>query len=109
MTATTLRPALTLTLAECGSDLCELAVTLRMLGIGMQRTEELVEQTRDRRHENLERGLCWNIIENRPWTRDEIEMSCRNELARARETARRTAQKALDDLALVVGELESGQ
>ena len=105
MIATAPRPALTLTLAECGSDLCEIAETLRLLGRGMQQTDEMIATTRDDRMDALAKHQLWNLAERREWTRDEVDLTCDDELKHARETARRTAQKALVDLARVVGEL----
>lgn len=93
-------------LHDIGSDFAELAETLRLIGGGIELAMVRAENVLDGRMESLAAGKLWNLAERREWTRDEVELSHRNELARARDTARRTAQRALVDLARLIRELE---
>ena len=93
---------------EFASDMLEIAETLRLAGRGLRQADERAEETRDGRLDSLAAGNLWDLRQRREWTRDEVELSHRNELAVARNTARRTAQRALVDLARLIREMEIG-
>ena len=115
MTATDTLIAAGRVLAEPGRDLDalasefrELGASLKAIGAGLDHALDCADGTHDQRIDALADHQLWNLAERREWTRDEVELAHRNELGRARDTAKRTAQKMLVELARLIGELEIG-
>lgn len=94
-----------------GSDMLEIADTLKLLGKGMQRAFDDIEEDMEGRRLALREhgnGYQYTDIMGRAWTRDAIDLWRDNELKRERATALRTAQKALVQLAALIDEMQPG-
>lgn len=94
-------------LLSFAGDFDEIAATLKLIGGGLGHACEQAEDTHFGRYAALAARNLWNIAERREWTRDEIDLARDNEIKQARDTAKRTAQRALVDLARLIGELEA--
>lgn len=95
-------------LSDYGNGLREIAATLKALGDGIEHACARAAETFDYRLDAIGRGIMtfdWSRQAHR-YTRDDAELDRDNELKRARDTAIRTAKRALVDLAALIGAME---